>query len=1055
LTPQLRSSSQKPLIVLFVLSVLVVVGVAAVPSGSASTTDTLTFTEGTNIAVTASPDGQTLIFDLQNHLWSMPATGGTAKQLTNDFVEPGRPHWSPRGDLVAFQSFATGTFHIWVMKPDGTELRQLTDGHGDDREPHFSPDGTRIAFASDRAFTGSYEIWVLDVASGALTQWTSSPGALVDKFEPSWSTDGSEIVYVASDVGAAGTRIQASDAAGNSRILVTVTTPFRVNSPVMSPDGSLVAYEQFAANKSNLMVSGQQVGTSNDVFPFHATWLSGDQLLYAADGKIRVSGLSGATSDVPFTATYRLLRPRFERKKFDFDSHRPQQAKGIVGPTLSPDGTQVLFQALNQIWVMKIGGHPQQLTHDSYYKCDPSWAPDGKRIAYSSDKAGTEDLYVLDLTTGTEQRVTSLPGAEVSSAWSADGTQLAFQNQTGATFILDLATGDVRQIIASLFAPSKPSWFKSGKTIALGALKPYTRRFREGTSQILTVDVASGALTYTEPAPFKSLITRGEDGPVYSPDGSAVAFVMESALWVRPVDANGVPTGEAKQLNTEATDAPTWSGDSKQLLYLSNGKLRLISHDGGAPQTVPLDLKWSPDMPTGRTVVHAGKLWDGLGPGLQSDVDIVIRGHRIQKIRPHKASGADPEERAAAASTRYIDASNLTVIPGLWESHTHEWISGKFYGDRLGRLWMVYGVTSLNSVGDPAYRAPETRESFASGERVGPRFFATGEAIDGERVFYNFMRPTNGTDEQILRELSRAKALDYDMVKTYVRLRHLDNLKITQWVHENMGVWTASHYMLSPMAFGADGMTHVSATTRTGFAYSRSSAGISYSDMRDVFRTSNAFDMSTTFNSSLYADDPTMVEDPRLQVLNTPWDQLLLVAKRNAAVNTDQTVSLDSLRKEEDTLQAIRRGGGVILAGTDSPLDNVATALHLNLRAQVKLGGLPPWQALQSATLLTATEIGVGKDLGSVEPGKLADLTFISGDPLTEIKDLANVQAVMKNGRFYTVPELMQPFVSPSAVQSSAAAPQHRLLAPTPEAARGGKTHWWHDPEQMVEEDHR
>jgi Amidohydrolase family len=97
----------------------------------------------------------------------------------------------------------------------------------------------------------------------------------------------------------------------------------------------------------------------------------------------------------------------------------------------------------------------------------------------------------------------------------------------------------------------------------------------------------------------------------------------------------------------------------------------------------------------------------------------------------------------------------------------------------------------------------------------------------------------------------------------------------------------------------------------------------------------------------------------------------------------------------------------------------------------------------------------VGKDLGSVEPGKLADLTFISGDPLTEIKDLANVQAVMKNGRFYAVPELMQPFVSPSALQSRAAAPQHRLLAPTPEAARGGKRHWWHDPEQMVEEDHR
>jgi hypothetical protein len=118
-----------------------------------------------------------------------------------------------------------------------------------------------------------------------------------------------------------------------------------------------------------------------------------------------------------------------------------------------------------------------------------------------------------------------------------------------------------------------------------------------------------------------------------------------------------------------------------------------------------------------------------------------------------------------------VDASNLTVIPGLWESHTHEWISGKAYGDRLGRLWLAYGVTELQSQGDPVYRAIETREAFASGERVGPRYFASGEAIDGERVYYNFMRPTY-SEAQLELEMARAQALDYDLVKTYVRLPH-------------------------------------------------------------------------------------------------------------------------------------------------------------------------------------------------------------------------------------------------------------------------------------------
>ena len=419
--------------------------------------------------------------------------------------------------------------------------------------------------------------------------------------------------------------------------------------------------------------------------------------------------------------------------------------------------------------------------------------------------------------TGSEKRVTAFANsAEVAAAWSPDGKMLAYQDEIGATYTLDLASGARKRIAAALFAPSKPSWSADGKTIAIGALKPYTRRFREGTSQILTVDLATGRQTFTEPAPFQSLSTRGEDGPLYSPDGKSVAFVMDSLLWIRPVDANGVPTGTARQVNHEVTDAPTWSGDSKQLLYLSNGKLRIIGADGSNPRSVPMDLTWHKEDTAERTVIHAGRLWDGRGAAERSDVDIVIANGRIESVGPHR-------DHPAGAKT--IDASNLTVIPGLWESHTHEWISGKFYGDRLGRLWLAYGVTELQSQGDPVYRAVETREAFASGPRVGPRYFASGEAIDGERVYYNFMRPTT-SDAQLDRELSRARALDYDLLKTYVRLPHEMQKKAMQFAHDILGVGTTSHYMLPGMAYGMDGMTHVSATARLGFAYTRSSGGV-------------------------------------------------------------------------------------------------------------------------------------------------------------------------------------------------------------------------------------
>ena len=167
----------------------VALAVICLSAAKNSATRTITVTEGTNVSVTVSPDRKTIIMDLQETLWSLPIGGGTARRLTDPMLEPARPDWSPKGDLVAFQSFKGGTFHIWLMKPDGTGVRQLTDGHGDDREPRFSKDGKKVAFSSDRGFKFNYDIWVADVDSGKLTQWTSSPA---DEFEPAWSSDGAE-----------------------------------------------------------------------------------------------------------------------------------------------------------------------------------------------------------------------------------------------------------------------------------------------------------------------------------------------------------------------------------------------------------------------------------------------------------------------------------------------------------------------------------------------------------------------------------------------------------------------------------------------------------------------------------------------------------------------------------------------------------------------------------------------------------------------------------------------------------------------------------------------
>ena len=819
---------------------------------------------------------------------------------------------------------------------------------------------------------------------------------------PAFSPDGTEIAYV-SGTGSIGTSIQST---GPLKTLVTAPAGAHLNSPTWSPDGSRLAYTQFLGRKTHLMVSGQPgaVATAEDVFPFPPRWLSPTQLLYTGDGKILVTTLQGETKTIPFQAKFTINRPSYKPRVLNFDSTAVRPVKGIINPQLSPDGKRVVFEALNQLWVLDTaGGKPQAITTGNYYKQSPAWSPDGKMLAYSCDKAGTADIYTLDLATHAERRITNFDdSAELAPVWSPDGKQIAFQRQGGATYIADLATGEVKEAIpVTTYQPGKPSFSKDGKVLSLAVLRPYSKRYREGTSLIETIDLITHKITLTEPAPYKSISSRGVDGPLYSPDGGQMAFVMDGYLWTRPVDANGIPTGEARPINEEMTDAPSWSADGKHMLYLSDGHLRLIAADGKTPPgEIKVDLDWHREPSTKVTVIHAGRLWDGLGASEVTNVDLTITGRRITRIEPHSA--------AAHSAGEVIDASNFTVMPGLWESHNHGYGGLASFGDRAGRIWLAYGFTDLQGLGDNAYGQMEIKESFGTGARVGPRYFATGEPIDGERGYYAGDHGVTNEKELAL-ELARAKALDYDNVKTYVRLTHELQEKAMKFAHNELGVWAASHYGLPGTTYGMDGMTHVSATSRWGYSYTRSFGGVSYGDIRSLFAAANEFIVSTPFAAAaLYAEDPQILDDPRIATLNTPWEQKTMQAARDRA-RQDAALQLDNLRAEEETLLSVMHNGGTVILGTDSPLPGLGILNHLGLRAEVKYG-MKPWEALQTATIFPARVLGYGKDLGSLEPGKLADLIMVSGDPLQDIKAAANVQKVIVDGRVYSIPDLLAPF---------------------------------------------
>jgi imidazolonepropionase-like amidohydrolase len=212
------------------------------------------------------------------------------------------------------------------------------------------------------------------------------------------------------------------------------------------------------------------------------------------------------------------------------------------------------------------------------------------------------------------------------------------------------------------------------------------------------------------------------------------------------------------------------------------------------------------------------------------------------------------------------------------------------------------------------------------------------------------------------------------------------------------------------VALGNDMMSHISATSRTGYAYSRSFTGTSYGDGDAMLAASGMATISTTFNQALYADDPGLATNSRA-ALFPPWEQERLVTAVKTAQHEDQKYNLVRLEREEATVANDLKNGGMIIAGTDSPLDIPATSLHLNLRGQVKFG-TQPWQALETTTSMAARAWHLNSDLGTLETGKLADLIMVSGDPLKNIEDAANVQYVMKNGVLMSIQQILAPFTS-------------------------------------------
>ena len=330
--------------------------------------------------------------------------------------------------------------------------------------------------------------------------------------------------------------------------------------------------------------------------------------------------------------------------------------KSVQRPRWSPDGSEIAYQAVSHgpqgIWVYDFATRQsRRISSGTSFDMHPAWHPDGERLVYASDASGEGlDLWEVDLPSGLHWRLSDLPGDETDAAWSSDGRDLVYIHRQGGQWSLILRRHGLPEetLVSTSDRLAGPSWRPDGSLIT------YVRKMETGS----TIDMV----------------------------------ILAQPRLIRPY-----VTGEAIDL------APASWPDRHRILYTAGGMIRQRLFNSWTSSPLPFEATIQPekpaaqakkrprrplprvDEPDGRLIIHASRLFDGVGGSYQADRDVVIDGGRITAVEPHS-------DRPGSI---VINMGNLAVLPGFIDSHADlSSVTGKF-GDRLGPLLLATGVTTI------------------------------------------------------------------------------------------------------------------------------------------------------------------------------------------------------------------------------------------------------------------------------------------------------------------------------------------------------------------------
>jgi len=401
---------------------------------------------------------------------------------------------------------------------------------------------------------------------------------------------------------------------------------------------------------------------------------------------------------------------------------------------------------------------------------------------------------------------------------------------------------------------------------------------------------------------------------------------------------------------------------------------------------------------------------DGTAPAPRPEQTVIIAGRRIAEVGP-SASTAIP------ADARVVDGRGKYLIPGLWDMHVHTAVPG---GRAALALYVANGVTGVRDLAGDWAEITAWRGEIASGALLGPRIVASGPYIEGGDVpIAHVLARTPAEAGTAVDSLAR---LGVDFVKLHSQFqRDVYFAALREARSRRFAVAGHVPRSITVREASDSGLTSIEHMLQipTPCTPAESLALVPRFPVQSVLGRCTSEDLSPLF--ARFVRNGTWVVPTLVAAVEiASWPKRELPGDSFAAYVPDtlrryvaeifpmpdsippdaDVVGHALFAKRVDLVGVLHRAGVGILPGTDAPLRNSPPGfgLHAELELFVR-GGMSPFDALRAATLEPARFLGMLDSLGTVQPGKLADLVLLEANPLTDVSHLRRIGAVMWNGR--------------------------------------------------------